>query len=105
MSSKSKIIKLSWGFQKSKHEIGNLRDHFKKNKVKRKKGFHITNSCNDSALLQGVLLPAIPGAGPRPPTLRVPLDRIFRVIQLYFALIQNLHISNIQHFIIGIAVA
>lgn len=39
MSSKSKIIKLFCGFQKSKHEIGNLRDHFKKNKVKRKKGF------------------------------------------------------------------
>lgn len=50
MSSKSKIIKLFCGFQKSKHEIGNLRVHFKKNKVKRKKGFHITNSCNDCSV-------------------------------------------------------
>lgn len=77
----------------------------KKNKVKRKKGFCINNSCNDLVLLQGVLLPAIPRTGPRPPSPRVPLDRIIRVIQLYLAMIQNLHISHIQHFITGIAVA
>lgn len=54
--------------------------------------------------LQGVLLPAIPWARPRPPTPRVSLEWIIWVIQLYLAMIQNLHTAH-QHFIIGIAVA
>lgn len=54
--------------------------------------------------LQGVFLPAIPWARPRPPTPCVSLEWIIRVIQLYLAMIQNLHTAH-QHFIIGIAVA
>lgn len=44
--------------------------------------------------LQGVLLPAIPWARPHPPTPRVSLEWIIWVIQLYLAMIQNLHIAH-----------
>lgn len=64
-----------------------------------KKSKTVKKSCFSSVilalvLLQGVLLPAIPWARPRPPTPRVSLERIIWVIQLYLAMIQNLHIAH-----------
>lgn len=67
--------------------------------LKKKKVKTVKKSCFSSVILalvplQGVLLPAIPWARPHPPTPRVSLEWIIWVIQLYLAMIQNLHIAH-----------